>query len=87
MGRVYIGKSPMFFQSYSHSGKAFIRGYWGESRSFLRFGIGSEYERGTPHRIDGYLVGRISRGKVPGRDDDFGDAEERANAGCGGKES
>jgi hypothetical protein len=47
MGRVYRGKSPMFFQSYSHSGKAFIRGYWGESRSFFRFGIGLGYEDGT----------------------------------------
>ena len=59
MGRVYICESPMFFQSYSHSGKAFIRGYWGESRSFFRFGLGSEYERGVDYRIDGVLVGRF----------------------------
>jgi len=59
MGRVYICESQMFFQSYSHSGKAFIRGYWGESRSFFRFGLGSEYERGVDYRIDGGLVGRF----------------------------
>ena len=87
MGRVYICESPMFFQSYSHSGKAFIRGCWGESRSFLIFGIGLGYEDGATHLLAWDLLCRISRGKVPEWDDDFRDAEERANAGRGGKES
>ena len=77
----------MFFQSYSHSGKAFIRGYWGESRSFFRFGIGLGYEDGTADWLVRGLLCCFGRGKIPGWDDDFRDVENRVNEVGGGKQS